>query len=139
MIAKRLLAPAIGALVMATSCQSYRIIDTIPPVDGTNSALDFTFVRIQFFWNEHGRVPSRPDELPELKGRNCSMKDGWGHELNWDSDGISRVTVWSFGRDGKPGGTGEDADVEVVFLGKQKGQDDFPTIRRRGDAAGGTP
>jgi hypothetical protein len=57
------------------------------------------------------------------------MKDGWGRELNWESDGRSTVKVWSLGRDGKPGGNGEDADMEVIFVGRQKKQDDFPTIR----------
>jgi hypothetical protein len=57
------------------------------------------------------------------------MKDGWGRELNWDSDGTSIAKVWSLGRDGKPGGTGEDADMEVVFVGKRKRQNDLSTVK----------
>lgn len=118
-----------GVFLLAASCQNWRIVDTIPPQNMTESALVFTYHRIQTFWNQHGRVPPKPAEMPDMEDRDCSMKDGWGHELNWDSDGISRVRVWSLGRDEKPGGTGDDADMEVVFVGKQKGQDDFPTIR----------
>jgi hypothetical protein len=58
------------------------------------------------------------------------MKDGWGRDLHWASDGVTKVTVWSLGRDGKLGGTGEDADLEIVFLGTQKEQHDYPRIRR---------
>jgi hypothetical protein len=119
-----------GVFLLAASCQSCRIVDTIPPQNLTETRLLVTYNRIQNFWNEHGRVPTKPAELPDVKNRDCSMADGWGRELNWKSDGTSKVKVWSLGRDGKPGGTGEDADLEVAFVGKQKGQDDLPTIRR---------
>lgn len=110
----------IGILLAVASCQSYRIVDTIPPKNKTDSVLRFTYVRIQDYWNENGKVPMIAAELPDVKDHDCSMKDGWGRELNWDSDGISKVRVWSLGRDGKPGGTGDDADMEVVFAGETK-------------------
>ena len=119
-----------AALFLAASCQSGAIVDTIPPENLTEGALQFTYVRIETFWNQHGRVPTKVSELPDVKDHDCSMKDGWGRELHWLSDGKSMVRVWSLGRDGKPGGTGEDADMEVVFVGKQRVQDDFPRIRR---------
>jgi Type II secretion system (T2SS), protein G len=59
------------------------------------------------------------------------MEDGWGRKFNWESDGKNTVKVWSLGRDGKLGGTGEDAALEIVFVGIQKGQDDIPKIRER--------
>ena len=117
-----------GVCLLAASCQSCRIIDTIPPTNVTETRVGVTYNRIQKFWNEHGRVPTTPTELPNEKNRDCSMKDGWGRELHWESDGTSKVKVWSLGRDEKLGGTGEDADMEVEFVGKQKGQDDLPTI-----------
>ena len=75
--------------------------------------------RIESFWDEHSRVPFRVDELPEQKWRDCTTKDAWGRELRWLSDGVSRVRVWSLGRDGKPGGTGEDADMGMEFDGSR--------------------
>src|SRR5262249_28401156 len=118
---------SIGVILLA-SCQTSRFVDTIPPSNLTKSSLIFTYHRIQNFWNEHGRVPATADELPEVADLDCSMKDGWGRNLNWDSDGHNRVRVWSVGRDGKPGGTGDDADMEFVFIGKEKGQEDLATI-----------
>lgn len=119
-------------ILLAASCQSCRIVDTIPPPNLTETRLLVTYNRIQKFWNQHGRVPAKPADLPDEKNRDCSMTDGWGRELHWDSDGKSKVKVWSLGRDGKPGGTGEDADMKVEFVGKQKGQDDLPTIEKSG-------
>jgi len=43
------------------------------------------------------------------------MMDGYGRKLKWESDGIGRVRVFSLGRDGIVGGTGDDADTEVEF------------------------
>lgn len=135
MDAKKLLVSATlicmsGVFLLAASCQTFRIVDTIPPQNMTETRLLVTYDRIEKFWNQHGRVPSKPAELAEVKGRDCSMKDGWGRELHWDSDGTSKVKMWSLGREGKPGGTGEDADMVVEFVGKQKGQDDLPMIKR---------
>jgi len=121
---------AAAILLFAASCQSSRFVDTIPPQNSTEGSLRFTYHRIQNFWNEHGRVPTKPAELPNVKDHDCSLTDGWGRELHWDSDGVSNVKVWSLGRDGKPGGTGEDADTEVAFAGKRKRQDDLPTLGR---------
>jgi uncharacterized protein YceK len=104
--------------------------DVIPPQNQTDLKLCETYARIETFWNQHGRVPAKVDDLPEVKDRDCSMKDGWGRELHWVSDGATKVTVQSLGRDGKPGGTGGDADLEIVFVGTQKEQHDVPTIRR---------
>jgi Type II secretion system (T2SS), protein G len=103
-------------------------VDIIPPRDMTVSTLDVTYYRIEAFWNRHGRVPANVGELLD-ENRDCSMKDGWGRELQWLSEGTTKVTVRSLGRDGKPGGTDEDADLEVVFLGRQKDQHDLPTIK----------
>jgi hypothetical protein len=118
-----------GVLLFAASCRSFRIVDDIPPRNLTATRLVVTYNRIQDFWNQHRRVPTSPDELPDVKEKDGSMKDGWGRELNWESDGKTRVRVWSLGRDDKPGGAGEDADMEVEFVGKQQGQDELATIR----------
>jgi type II secretion system (T2SS) protein G len=128
-------------LVMPVSCVSFlsdkafeseaTLADGIPPESVTENRLSYTYVRIQNFWNQNGRVPKEPSELPDVEDHDCEMNDGWGHQFHWDSDGVSKVTVWSLGRDGKPGGVGEDTDLEVVFVGKEKIQEHFPHIGRR--------
>ncbi len=93
-----------GLLLTSVSCKLHHFIDVIPPQSMTDTTLSVTKHRIGKFWNEHGKVPTHPDELPDEKDRNCEMKDGWGRELHWESDGTSRVRLWSLGRDGKPQG-----------------------------------
>lgn len=94
-----------------------RVVNVIPPKNLTETRLAVTNSRIEQYWEAHRRVPDRPDQLPVQKNRDCSMTDGWGRQLQWDSNGVSRVRVWSFGRDGIAGGTGEDTELETVFEG----------------------
>lgn len=128
MIARYLFLLVLVLALLAMCCQRYQLVDTIPAKNLTETRLTITYHRIQSFWNQHGRVPNRSDELPLLEGRDCSTKDGWGRELKWHSDGNTRVEVWSLGRDGIPGGAGEDSDIATMFVGKQKEQDEVATI-----------
>jgi hypothetical protein len=121
----------VGLLLSAASCQSLQFVDVITPQNNTETGLTLTFDRIQTYWNRHGRVPKNPADLPDLPGRDCEMRDGWGREFHWKSDGKRTVWVWSLGRDGKPGGSGEDADLVITFEGKRKGQEDSAVIMRR--------
>lgn len=77
--------------------------------------------------------------MPLLRGDmpsfDSATSDGWDRALHWASDGVARVRVWSLGRDGKPGGEGEDADLEVVFVGHQKHQDEYATVQPVGGTA----
>jgi len=118
-------------LLSAASCQSFQLVDVIPPQNNTENRLSLTFDRIQTYWNLHGRVPKGPSDLPDLPGRDCETRDGWGRDFHWKSDGKRTVWVWSLGRDGQPGGSGEDADLVITFEGKRKGQEDSAVIMRR--------
>lgn len=119
-----------GVFLLAASCLSSRIVGTIPPANLTETRLLVTYNRIQNYWNQHGEIPAKPADLLDEKNRDCSMTDAWGRKLHWDSDGKSAVKVWSLGSDGKLGGTNENSDMEVEFVGKYKGQEDLPTIKR---------
>jgi len=67
---------------------------------------------------------SWPNSLDELMGNNsCSNEvatlrtDFWGHVIIFQPFDSAKGygAVISYGRDGQPGGTGEDADLEVRF------------------------
>ena len=116
-------------LSLTPACESVQLAHSIPPENLTETRLDLAFERIQAYWNLHGKVPKEPSELPDMP--DCSMRDGWGREFHWKSDGKRTVSVWSLGRDGKKGGSGEDEDMVITFEGKRKQQDDLPTIARR--------
>ncbi len=46
-----------------------------------------------------------------LLDQNASNLDLWGNEIQYELDSEGELVVYSFGRDGKPDGTGLDADV----------------------------
>ena len=75
--------------------------------------------RIQEYAMEHNALPSSLNETKEIKGEYNSIKDAWGHPIIYsvDKDGI--VTLTSLGKDNKPGGTGDNADIVGVYPSRQ--------------------
>jgi hypothetical protein len=75
------------------------------------------------FFAQTGRWPTSAMELV----RNCMGKvfispsppahDGWGQQIIYEpyTTNVGYGRVLSYGRDGKPGGTGADADIEFRF------------------------
>lgn len=116
------------ALLGASCCRWDSIVDTIPPHSLTATRLTVTQHRIHRYWTAQGRMPAQPTDLPDEPNRDCSLLDGWGRPFHWQSEG-QQVTVWSLGRDGQPGGTGDNEDIEVVFAGQP--EPPFPAVRRR--------
>jgi general secretion pathway protein G len=85
------------------------------------SQLDAVTKALEMFRNDYGAYPSESEGLDRLlkdpKGPyidpTYDMKDPWGHTIHYHvlQDGTFSLT--SFGADGKPGGTGQDADIVV--------------------------
>jgi hypothetical protein len=94
-------------------------MDTISPIDSTITAMDESFARVQIYAKTNGAVPPSLDVLPKRKGYANQITDGWHRPLLYRvaPDGV--ITITSFGRDGKPGGTGEDADIAVSYRSKR--------------------
>jgi general secretion pathway protein G len=79
---------------------------------------------IEQFTIEHGRIPSqeeglqilvqpRPDQ-PRPYLNPAQIKDPWGNYYEYIVPGrYSEYEIISYGRDGQPGGEGEDADVST--------------------------
>lgn len=74
--------------------------------------------RLQTFFQQHqrilGRFPSEQEgfkRLVEVKLIAAEPVDPWGHPYVYRYDGKTG-NVLSLGADGKPGGTGEDADLD---------------------------
>ncbi|MFA6133774.1 MAG: type II secretion system protein GspG [Phycisphaerae bacterium] len=42
--------------------------------------------------------------------------DGWKRPIHYEASPDGTVALTSYGKDAKPGGTGEDADIVAVFL-----------------------
>jgi hypothetical protein len=65
----------------------------------------------------HDALPTSLDQLPRIEGFANEVTDGWGRPILWRVEG-DEVTLVSYGRDGVPGGTGEDTDMVGVFRAK---------------------
>jgi hypothetical protein len=101
------------ALLMPLSCHR------ITPVEMTKTAITETFARISIYAQTNRAVPSSLAVLPKRDGYANRTTDGWGRSLQYSlsTDGI--ITLTSFGRDGKPGGSGEDADTSESYFTKK--------------------
>ncbi|MGC4004471.1 MAG: type II secretion system protein GspG [Pirellulales bacterium] len=107
------------ALATITLCMMLecgcRLATMISQTEMTQTRLTGTMSRIAKFHEANARLPASPDELPNESNRDCSLDDGWGRPLIWNSNGIDTISLKSYGKDGLPGGTGENADQVSTF------------------------
>ena len=59
-------------------------------------------------------LPESPHDLPEIPGKVNEVRDAWGRDIRM-TFADDKATLTSLGRDGQPGGTGDDADMSGVF------------------------
>jgi general secretion pathway protein G len=79
-----------------------------------------------------GKYPSHLEDLltPDFNGRTYLQgtrppRDPWGRVYRYDPPGPDRPLprVYTYGRDGRPGGEGDDADIDNLSIrGKQLGR-----------------
>ena len=86
-------------------------VETIPPQDMSRTAMIETLIRFQMYVSERRDYPKDLSSLPKRKGHGNRITDGWGHPLLYDVDQTGVVSLTSLGRDGKVGGSGENADI----------------------------
>jgi hypothetical protein len=74
--------------------------------------------RIFDFIHQHQTLPKNLSELPQTDGKIDGTKDGWGRPILYIIGKNDAVTLMSLGSDGKPGGSGEAADIIESFQTK---------------------
>jgi hypothetical protein len=85
----------------------------------TKGAITGTFVRINFYAQTNKVIPPSLDVLPKRKGYADRTTDGWGRPLQYQVAAEGIITLTSLGRDGKPGGSGEDSDIAMSYFTKK--------------------
>lgn len=70
--------------------------------------------RICNFFKQNGVLPNSLLNLPRVEKKDNSTKDGWGREMLYLTNG-NVVLLRSYGSDGKVGGVGKEADLEMEF------------------------
>jgi hypothetical protein len=103
-----------GLTLVAVCGVALLFVDTVPPNALTHARMHVMKRRILRFASVHGVLPKTADQLPRMNGYDNGVVDGWGRPILWHIDG-EKVTMTSYGRDGIPGGTGEDVDMIGVF------------------------
>lgn len=87
------------------------------PRELTNATMNTIKHRILRYARKNDCLPDSPEQLPVIENRDKNVKDGWGRPIRWTVE-ADKVTLISYGRDGKPGGEEEDADMVGVFVTK---------------------
>jgi hypothetical protein len=103
-------AAAAVALILTISS-----VETVPPRSRTAVALHISKMRILRYARKHNALPPSIAATEAIAGRNNSSKDGWGRELSYLIYANGDVVLASMGRDAKPGGAGDDADMLGMF------------------------
>ena len=90
-------------------------VDVIPPKAATVSAMTETFVRIALYAKQSNSIPQSLAVLPKRAGYANQTTDAWKRPLRYEiaTNGIIKLT--SLGKDGMPGGTGDDADISKAY------------------------
>ncbi|MCK6446989.1 MAG: type II secretion system major pseudopilin GspG [Planctomycetes bacterium] len=80
----------------------------------------------QYQINNGGKLPDRLDVLiePDPNGHRyidakTMPKDPWKNEYQYETNG-SEYRIYSYGKDGMPGGEGEDADIDSDSIRERK-------------------
>ena len=93
----------------------FLLADVIPPRNLTRTRLTILKQQILLFVCESNRLPADLAELPKPINSDNKTTDGWGNQIfySYDTNGI--VNLRSFGADGRPGGAGDAADIQISF------------------------
>jgi hypothetical protein len=95
------------------------LVDVIPPKEETVSAMIETFVRISIYAEQNNSIPSSLAVLPKREGYANQTTDAWKRPLRYEitADGIIRLT--SLGKDGQPGGEGDNTDITRAYYSRR--------------------
>jgi Type II secretion system (T2SS), protein G len=99
---------ALALSPMAVGCS---VVHVISPNESTLSAIIETVVRIHIYMLAHRTYPTDLNSLPLREGYVNQITDGWGKDLIYSVDDHGVISLTSLGRDGKTGGSNDDADI----------------------------
>ena len=108
---------AVFGLCLLVVVTSACYLGKLPPEDYTATTMEPLKTRILRFAKANNRLPDALSDLPPLEGFTNKTTDVWGNEIRYGVSG-STITLISYGKDQKPGGSGDDRDVVGVFDSK---------------------
>jgi hypothetical protein len=75
--------------------------------------------RVDSFVSVRHKLPVSLDKLPQLSGIDNGIVDSWGRPIVYKATEEHLYTLTSLGKDGLPGGKGEDADISKAFTPRE--------------------
>ncbi len=110
-----------------------QFVCVMPPHPRTILRFTDTGGRILDYARAHGELPSDLSALPEIAGKRNNTRDGWGRPILFSSKPDGTVILTSYGKDGRPGGDDEKADLVYSFKarndeGEWKDRADSPSV-----------
>jgi len=90
------------------------LVERIPAPDMTRSRIGGFEYRLHDYYAVNHRLPASLSDIPVEANKDNEVVDGWGRPIQYSSNGTT-VTLLSLGKDGRRGGTGEDADIVDTF------------------------
>ena len=106
-------------ILFAVFCVATMSCTTISPREMTMTSITETFVRISIYAQTNRAIAPSLDVLPKRDGYGNRTVDGWGRPLKYRVSPDGMITLTSLGRDGKQGGTGEDADLSKSYFAQK--------------------
>jgi len=108
----------IGSVLVITIVLPLAFPGRVPPAEVTRSRMAFDRQRILDYAHDHNQLPPTLSALPRLTRKpeaDRYLEDAWRRPLIYEVETSGIVTLKSLGRDGLPGGSGQDADVTLSF------------------------
>ena len=95
-----------------------QFITIIPPESLTYNSMHMIKRRILRYARTNNKLPRTLDALPVIQGYSDRLTDAWAERILYHINDDSSITLTSYGKDGRPGGAGLNADMVGVFMPK---------------------
>ena len=95
-----------------------QFVTIIPPESLTYGSMHMIKRRILKFAYTHNQLPKTLDELPVIPEYSDRLTDAWAERILYRINDDGSITLTSYGKDGRPGGEGTNADMVGVFMSK---------------------
>ncbi|TWT77451.1 Bacterial type II secretion system protein G [Posidoniimonas polymericola] len=120
------LALAIGvALACGCSVILPYVTTTIPPTEATRGEMHNICHALDAYYAKHSSLPEALSTLPPVENRIFRIEDSWDRPFEYKVEAGNYAQITSLGKDGLPGGSGEDSDLVVRYLPGVSGRFDW--------------
>lgn len=106
-----------GSVYLLLNLWARADLGVFTPDSATSTTMHVIQRRTLHYAKQHNKLPQSVDELPILEGFYNTNTDYWGNKILIQIDGTT-VTLISYGKDAKPGGTGANLDLIASFEAK---------------------